>query len=179
VGHDRRTGSVLWRDPWPERTEKVAQPVVLDGDRVFASMGYGIGGRLLRVSRSDAGWSAEVLWRTRDLKAKFTQVVLHRGFLYGLDEGVLACVDPATGDRRWKSGRYGHGQVLLVDDVLLVQTEDGEVVMVDPNPEKLAELARFQAVEGRAWATPALAGDLLLVRGDVEAACYRLPTKGA
>jgi outer membrane protein assembly factor BamB len=180
TGHDRRTGAVLWRDPWPERTEKVSQPVVLDGDRVFASMGYGIGGRLLRVSRSEGGaWSAEVAWRTRNLKAKFTQVVFHRGFLYGLDEGVLVCLDPQDGERRWKSGRYGHGQVLLVDDLLLVQAEDGEVVMVDPSPDGLVELGRFQAVEGRAWATPALAGDLLVVRGDVEAACYRLPRKGA
>jgi outer membrane protein assembly factor BamB len=179
-GHDARTGAVLWRDPWPERAEKVSQPVVLDGDRVFVSVGYGVGGRLLRVARGDSGaWSAEVLWRTRQLKAKFTQVVLHGGFLYGLDEGVLVCLDPKDGERRWKSGRYGHGQVLLAGDLLLVQAEDGEVVLVEPSPERPVELARFAAVEGRAWATPALAGDLLLVRGDAEAACYRLPVEAA
>ena len=140
-------------------------------------MGYGVGGRLVKVSKAAEGpWSAEVLWRTRQLKAKFTQVVASGGFLYGLDEGVLVCLDPKDGERRWKSGRYGHGQVLLVDGLLLVQAEDGEVVLVDPRPDGLVELGRFQAIEGRAWATPALAGDLLLVRGDVEAACYRLPT---
>jgi outer membrane protein assembly factor BamB len=175
-GHDLRTGAVLWRDPWPERAEKVSQPVVLGDDLVFASMGYGVGGRLVKVSRSaGATWRADLVWRTRQLKAKFTQVVAHRGFLYGLDEGVLVCLDPKDGERRWKSGRYGHGQVLLVDDLLLVQAEDGEVVLVEPSPERHVELARFQAVEGRAWATPALVGDLLLVRGDAEAACYRLP----
>jgi outer membrane protein assembly factor BamB len=176
AGHDVRTGAVLWRDPWPERAEKVSQPVVLGDDLVFVSVGYGVGGRLVKVSRSAGGtWRADLVWRTRQLKAKFTQVVAHRGFLYGLDEGVLVCLDPKDGERRWKSGRYGHGQVLLVDDLLLVQAEDGEVVLVDPSPERHVELARFQAVEGRAWATPALVGNLLLVRGDVEAACYRLP----
>jgi len=176
AGHDIRTGAVLWRDPWPERAEKVSQPVVLGNDLVFVSMGYGVGGRLVKVSRSAGGtWRPDLVWRTRQLKAKFTQVVAHRGFLYGLDEGVLVCLDPKDGERRWKSGRYGHGQVLLVDDLLLVQAEDGEVVLVEPSPERHVELARFQAVEGRAWATPALVGDLLLVRGDVEAACYRLP----
>lgn len=176
AGHDVGTGAVLWRDPWPERAEKVSQPVVLEDDRVFVSMGYGVGGRLVKISRSAGGtWRADLVWQTRQLKAKFTQVVAHRGFLYGLDEGVLVCLDPKDGERRWKSGRYGHGQVLLVDDVLLVQAEDGEVVLVEPGPERHVELARFQAVEGRAWATPALVGDLLLVRGDVEAACYRLP----
>jgi outer membrane protein assembly factor BamB len=175
VGHDPRTGEVLWRDPWPERSEKVSQPVLLEGDRVFTSMGYGVGGRLVRVSRDERGaFRADAVWDTRQLKAKFTQVVAHRGFLYGLDEGVLVCLDPDTGERRWKSGRYGHGQVLLVGDLLLVQAEDGRVVLVDPGPERHVELARFQAVDGRAWATPALVGDLLLVRGDVEAACYRL-----
>lgn len=176
AGHDVRTGAVLWRDPWPERAEKVSQPVVLGDDLVFVSVGYGVGGRLVKVSRTAGGtWRADHVWRTRQLKAKFTQVVAHRGFLYGLDEGVLVCLDPKDGERRWKSGRYGHGQVLLVDELLLVQAEDGEVVLVQPGPERHVELARFQAVEGRAWATPALVGDLLLVRGDVEAACYRLP----
>jgi outer membrane protein assembly factor BamB len=181
AGHDVRTGAVLWRDPWPERAEKVSQPVVLGDDRVFVSVGYGVGGRLVRVSRSAGGtWRADLVWQTRQLKAKFTQVVAHRGFLYGLDEGVLVCLDPKDGERRWKSGRYGHGQVLLVDDLLLVQAEDGAVALVEPVPERHVELGHFQAIEGRAWATPALVGNLLLVRGDVEAACYRLPIeKGA
>lgn len=179
TGHDPRTGEVLWQDDrWPDRPEKVSQPVILDDDRVFVSMGYGVGGRLVQVTRrSDGGLSAQVKWETRRLKAKFTQVVPHEGFLYGLDEGVLVCLDPADGERRWKQGRYGHGQILLVDDLLLVQAEDGEVILIDPNPERLVELARFQAVDGRTWATPALAGDLLIIRSDLEAACYRLPTE--
>lgn len=178
TGHDVRTGEVLWTNRWPDRPEKVSQPVVLGNDRLFASMGYGIGGRLVQIVHGpDGGLDARVLWETRRLKAKFTQVVEHDGFLYGLDEGVLVCLDPSNGERRWKRGRYGHGQVLLVDDLLLVVAEDGEVVLVDPNPEGLVEVARFAAVKGKTWATPALAGDLLIVRSETEAACYRLPTE--
>ena len=179
VGHDLQTGEVLWKDAWPDRPEKVAQPVVLGDDRLFASMGYGIGGPpgADRPGARDGGLDARVLWETRRLKAKFTQVVEHEGFLYGLDDGVLVCLDPADGERRWKQGRYGHGQVLLVDDLLLLQAEDGEVVLIDPNPDELVEIARFAAVEGKTWATPALAGDLLIVRSESEAACYRLPTE--
>lgn len=178
TGHDPTTGRVLWKDRWPDRPEKVSQPVVLGGDRIFASMGYGVGGRLVRIARRpDGGFEAELKWETRRLKAKFTQVVEHEGFLYGLDEGVLVCLDPADGERRWKRGRYGHGQVLLVDDLLLLQAEDGRVVLIDPNPEELTEVASFQAVEGKTWATPALAGDLLIVRSESEAACFRMPTE--
>ena len=181
TGHDAGTGEVLWEDSWPDRSEKVAQPVVLGDDRLFASMGYGIGGRLVQIVRDGQGrLEAKVLWATPRLKAKFTQVVEHEGFLYGLDEGVLVCLDPANGERRWKKGRYGHGQVLLVDDLLLLVAEDGDVVLIDPNPGELTEVARFAAVEGKTWATPALAGDLLIVRSETEAACYRLPIeKGA
>jgi outer membrane protein assembly factor BamB len=177
TGHDPRTGAVLWADRWPDRPEKVSQPVVLGDDLLFASMGYGVGGRLVRIVRQPGGGlDARVEWETRRLKTKFTQVVEHEGFLYGLDEGVLVCLDPADGERRWKKGRYGHGQILLVDDLLLVQSEDGDLVLIDPSPEELVELDRFGAVEGKTWATPALAGNLLLVRSEGEAACYRLPT---
>jgi outer membrane protein assembly factor BamB len=179
TGHDPRTGEVLWQDDrWPDRPEKVSQPVILEGDRIFVSMGYGVGARLVQIAhRPDGGLDAEVKWETRKLKAKFTQVVPHEGFLYGLDDGVLVCLDPADGQRRWKRGRYGHGQILLVDDLLLVQAEDGEVILVDPSPERLVELERFQAVDGKTWATPALAGGLLIVRSELEAVCFRLPTE--
>lgn len=176
TGHDPTTGDVLWQDVWPDREEKVAQPVLLSDDRVFASMGYGIGGRMVRIVKDGDGLRADVLWRSRRLKAKFTQIVEYEGSLYGLDEGVLVCLDPETGERRWKAGRYGHGQILLVDDLLLVQGEDGEMIMVDPNPGELTEIARFPALDGKAWATPALVDDLLIVRSETEAACYRLPT---
>jgi outer membrane protein assembly factor BamB len=176
-GHDATNGQVLWSHPWPKGSERVAQPVVLGEDRLFVSTGYGIGGQMLRIRRGDdGGFAVESLYETRRLKAKFSQIVEHAGYLYGLDDGVLVCLDPATGERRWKRGRYGHGQLLMVGELLLLQTEDGAVVLIDPDPGELRELSRFEAVSGRAWATPALAGDRLIVRGEGEVACYRLPT---
>jgi outer membrane protein assembly factor BamB len=180
TGHDPTTGEVLWSHPWPQGAERVAQPLPLAGDRLFVSTGYGIGGQMLRIRRgADGDFDVESLYETRRLKAKFTQVVEHEGLLYGLDDGVLVCLDPETGERRWKRGRYGHGQLLLVGELLLLQAEDGGVVLIEPDPEALVELGRFQAVGGRAWATPALAGDRLIVRGELEVACYRLPTAAA
>ena len=95
--------------------------------------------------------------------------------MYGLDDGVLACLNLEQGKRKWKEGRYGHGQILLVNDLLLVQAESGDVVLVEISPEKPRERARFPAIRGKTWNNPALLGDLLLVRNDREAACYRLP----
>jgi len=174
-GHSPETGALLWSQPWPRQQPNVAQPLPLAGDRLLVSAGYGVGSKLLRISQAQQGWRSELVWETPKLKAKFTNLIAHRGLVYGLDDGVLVCLDPETGKRRWKRGRYGHGQLLLVEDLLLVQTETGEVVLVEPDPERLIELGRFTAIEGKVWNTPALAGSWLLVRNDREAAAFELP----
>jgi outer membrane protein assembly factor BamB len=88
-------------------------------------------------------------------------------------------VDLATGERKWKDGRYGHGQVVLAGSVLLVQTEPGAVVMVDATPAGLNELGRIEGLKAKTWNTPALAGEYLLLRNDCEAVCYKLQLKKA
>ena len=174
TGHDPATGRVLWNHEWPRQPPSVAIPVILPDDRVLLSAGYGIGTRVLQISREGEAVTATLAWESPRLKAKFTNPVLHDGFVYGLDDGVLVCLDPATGERRWRSGRYGHGQTLLVGSRLLVTTEDGDVVVVEARPDAHHELGRFTAFSQKQWNPPALAGRYLLVRTDAEAACYEL-----
>jgi outer membrane protein assembly factor BamB len=126
------------------------------------------------VSREGDVVSQTLVWESPRLKAKFTNPVLHDGFVYGLDDGVLVCLDPANGERRWKGGRYGHGQTILVGNRLIVQTEDGDIVLVDASPDAHRELGRFRIFDGKTWNPPALAGRFLLVRTDTEAAVYEL-----
>lgn len=171
-------GAVLWQTPWPSSTERASQPVPLPGDRLFVSSGYGVGGKLFQLRRDDAGtFHVDLLWESTKLKTKFTQAVYRDGYLYGLDDGILACVDVATGERAWKGGRYGHGQILLVGDLILVSTEKGEVALVEARPDAYVELARIPAIEGKTWNNPALAGPYLLVRNSQEAACFKLPAR--
>jgi outer membrane protein assembly factor BamB len=174
VGHDPATGRVLWNHEWPRSPPSVAVPIILSEDRVLLSAGYGIGSRVLQIAREGESLTATLVWESPRLKAKFTNPVLYDGFVYGLDDGVLVCLDPATGERRWRSGRYGHGQTLLVGNRLLVTTEDGDVVLVEPTPEAHREITRFTAFSQKLWNPPALAGRYLLVRTDTEAACYEL-----
>jgi hypothetical protein len=78
--------------------------------------------------------------------------------------------------RTWKKGRYGHGQLLMVDGRLLIQCESGEIALVEANPEIHIELARFRALDDKTWNHPSLAGNILVVRNDHEAAAYELQT---
>ena len=148
--------------------------MVLPGDRVFLSSGYGIGSKLFQISAAEEGPAASVVWESPRLKTKFTNAVFHAGSIYGLDDGVLVCLDPETGQRRWKRGRYGHGQILLIGNHILIQTESGELAVVAADPTEFREIARHPALDGKTWNNPVFAPPYLLVRNDQEAICFEL-----
>jgi len=174
TGHRIEDGAVLWSHPWSREQPNVAQPLLLPGSRLLISSGYGIGAEVIRIEQDVSGFQVISEWSSPRLKAKFSNPVFHRGSVYGLDDGVLVCLDPESGERRWKRGRYGHGQLLLVGEHLLIQAEDGRVVVVDANPEEPIERASFGPLEHRTWNTLALAGDQLFLRNDREAVVYRI-----
>jgi len=176
AAHDPVSGVVLWKYRWPGGHPHVTTPIVLPEDLLLVSSGYGVGSELLKIEADPAGnLTAKRIWKSNRLKSKFANLVYLNGYIYGLDDGIMVCLDATTGAQKWKQGRYGHGQVILVDDLLLVGAESGEVVLLAPNPSALRELGRFSALHGKTWNPPALAGEFLLVRNDKEAACYRLP----
>ena len=178
AGHDPTDGRVLWTHEFPGRQPNVAQPVPVPGDGLIVATGYGTGAKRFQIERgADGELEAILAWENNRLKAKFANFVVHEGFVYGLDDGIMVSLDAATGERQWKRGRYGHGQMILVEDLLLVQTEHGEMVLVDPSPEELRELGRVRLFDGKLWNSPALVGQYLLVRSDREAALFELPVK--
>ena len=169
-------GTLLWHFEWRGGGGagiNVAQPIVL-GDRVFISTGYGVGSAMLQVAREGERWTARELWRSSRMKNQFTSSVHHGGFIYGLDEGILACIDAASGERRWKAGRYGDGQVLLASGHLIVSTDTGDLVLVRATPDGHQELARSPALTGRTWNHPAMADGILLIRNSNEMAAFDL-----
>jgi outer membrane protein assembly factor BamB len=174
-GHDPATGTTLWERTWGNGNVVCATPVVVNSNHVLFSSGYGVGAELLEISQSATGkFSAKRIWKSIRMKAKFAHLYVRDGFLYGLDDGIFACVDLADGSPRWKEGRYGHGQGLLVGNLYLLMAESGELVLMRPTPEAPNESARYRVFDAKTWNPIALSGDLLLVRNDREAACLRL-----
>ena len=177
TGQDLATGEELWMTPFaPLNGIAVGQPLVLPEGRVFISASYGGGAKMFKIKKDEDQWKVETLWENQMMRCKFSSPIHVDGYLYGLDDGILACVDAATGKRKWKAGRYGHGQMLYADNRLFIQAEDGNFVIVATDPKKHRELLKWQSLPGiKNWNAPTLAGGHLLVRNHLEMACYQLP----
>jgi hypothetical protein len=173
------TGKVIWEHPMTNGiTMPVTQPqlVKLSADSNCFLVQSGSGLSLFEVSHG-AEWATKDLWVSSGLKTSLSDFVIDQGAIYGFDDGIFCCLDLKTGKRLWKKGRYGHGQVLLGPEqhLLIVFSEQGEVILLAANPKKLEELGRFAAIEGKCWNMPTVAQGRLYVRNGEEIACYTLP----
>jgi outer membrane protein assembly factor BamB len=208
AGYHLDDGTTLWEHPWPGSSSggaNVSQPVVIDGQHLLLSKGYGGGARLLRitstplpdppesndkgddestVTASETGhadhapssWQATSQWAdNRILKTKFTSAVLHGPHVFGLSDGILECVEAMSGQRQWKQGRYGHGQLLLIGQQLLVLSESGQLHLVAADPSQFRPLAELSVLTGITWNIPAFSDDLVVVRNSQQIVCLRLP----
>jgi quercetin dioxygenase-like cupin family protein len=174
------TGAILWEFDLPPSAmaATIVQPAMAaDGD-LLVSDGQASSMHRIAVANSPGGWTVAERWATNRLKPLFNDFVVHNGHAYGFDGTILACIDLADGNRKWKGGRYGNGQLLLLadQDLLLVTSEEGELILVNATPDGFTERARTPGIEGKTWNHPALAGDVLLMRNGEEMAAFRLPS---
>ena len=177
AGHDLTDGRVLWNYAWRNGPKvNAAQPLVFDDGSILFGCGYGMGSARvdLNVSAEDQ-WKTKLRWETHRFRPKFNDFVPKDGYIYGLDDGILTCIDVKSGKSKWKNGRFGYGQLLLVGDVLLILTEQGELVQVEAVPEKYSEVTRFLALEETCWNHLAIAHGKLLIRNNHFAACFAIP----
>jgi outer membrane protein assembly factor BamB len=176
-------GTLLWQHTWQEGVSIVQPALIADDDLLMAGgdMMGGVGMRRLAVSQAPGGWSLEERWTTRGLKPYFNDFVVHKGHAFGFDGSILACIELENGERKWKGGRYGHGQMVLLpdQDLLLVLSEEGELALVSATGGTFAEVARFKAIEGKTWNHPVVVGNVLLVRNGEEMAAFRLALAGS
>ncbi|MEK6288601.1 MAG: PQQ-binding-like beta-propeller repeat protein [Acidobacteriota bacterium] len=174
-------GALLWEYSW-EGGAIVQPALTADGDVLINAMAMtgGMGTRRIVVAHGPGGWTVEERWTSNGLKPYFNDFVVHKGHAFGFDGSILACIDLEDGKRKWKGGRYGNGQLVLLpdQDLLLVLSEEGELALVAATTDKFTELARFPALDGKTWNHPVLVGDVLLVRNGQEMASFRLSLAG-
>ena len=179
-GLEPETGDLLWKHEWPMGGggSRVVQPTILDGGGILIGTIFGMGTRKIAVSSDASGaWSVDEGWTSRGLKPYYNDLVVHRGTAFGFDGNIMAAIDVETGERAWKGGRYGNGQVLLLpdQDLLLVLSEQGELALVRASAERFEEVARIQVLDGKTWNHPVVVGRVVYLRNGKEAAAYQLP----
>jgi outer membrane protein assembly factor BamB len=163
-----------------EMSAPIIQPALTQDGDVLIGDGQASATYRIAVSQGASGWTVAERWKSTALKPFFNDFVVHKGHAFGFDGSILACIDLADGKRKWKGGRYGNGQLILLadQDLLLVVSEEGELALVDAASDKFTQLARIPAIEGKTWNHPVLAGDILLVRNGEEMAAFRLSLAG-
>ena len=175
-------GAVLWNHDWKvSGGARVVQPAILGGRGVLIGTGFGMGLQRIELTATDSGaWTIDESWTTNSLNPYYNDFVVHRGYAYGFDGRILASVDLATGERAWKGGRYGNGQMVLLpeQDLLLVLSDRGDVALVKADPAGFTEIARMPAIKGKTWNHPVIADGVLYVRNGEEMAAFSLPLDG-
>ena len=175
TGLNPETGALIWEETWGKGTPNCANPLVMGENLLLVSSGYGVGAAMLELQGDGSGQTVKRLYETTRFKAKFANYVKHGDSVYGLDDGIMTSINAATGDRNWKKGRYGHGQLLLVGDLILLQSEDGVLRLMEPSSAEHKELGSTQVLGDKSWNNMALSGDRLVMRNHMEAVCLKLP----
>jgi outer membrane protein assembly factor BamB len=180
-----KTGKELWRYNFRFNVSTAASPVVV-GDIVYCSAGYGVGAGAVRVSKKGDAWSAEELYRitgNKPLANHWSTPVAKDGHLYGMFQfkeygnGPIKCVEAATGKILWEQEGFGPGHVILAGETLVALSDDGHLVLIDPQPTAYKELARAKVLEGKCWTTPVVSNGQIFARSTKEAVCVDVAGK--
>ncbi len=176
---DPADGTVLWSHRTTARDFSNATTPALVGHRVLVS---NTGTDQATLLDWDNALEANVraAWSHKQFALLFNSAISHQGSLFAFNEKrrghhEFTCLDEATGETRWVSNEIPTGTFLLADGHWIFLTRDGEVVLAQANASGCVALARFSALSGKCYATPALADHRLFVRSNAgEIAAFSL-----
>jgi outer membrane protein assembly factor BamB len=175
---DPADGKVRFQKTWRARNPNsvnAATPVIA-GDRVFFSASYETGALLLHVKKD----GFEETWQGDDILSNHYETsIYHDGYLYGCDGrqetgAQLRCVEFKTGKVRWTKEGFGCGSMILADGQLIILTEKGDLVLVEPTPKAFHEKARASVLAKYCRAPIPLANGRLYARDDARLVCLDL-----
>ena len=170
-------GELLWSHKWKiyVNNHNIAQPAKLNDDTLLVTAGYGTGAEAFQIIRDGNKMRTRILWKSKLLKTKFSSAIYWDGFIYGLNESRLVCLNAKDGSLKWRGKKYGYGKIVAASGHLIILGDSGDLALVEMNPNAFSEKIEFKALEGgRTWNYPTLANGLLFIRNSHEMACFDL-----
>ena len=150
----------------------------MNDDTLLVTAGYGTGAEAFQIIRDGGKMRTKILWKSKLLKTKFSSAIYWDGFIYGLNESRLVCLNAKDGSLKWRGNNYGYGKIVAASGHLIILGDSGDLALVEMNPNTFSEKIEFKALEGgRTWNYPALSNGLLFIRNSNEMACFDLRTK--
>jgi len=173
-----KDGKMFWRHPWQTSYDvNAATPIFIPNDKVFISSGYGVGATVLQIQGQGGAMKVEPVWRSRVMKNHWASSILHQGYIYGFDDGILACIDANTGEQQWQQRGFQKGSLIFADGHLIILGERGNLALAEATPSAYKEKAAAEVLRGKCWTMPTLAGGKLYVRNQSEILCLDMVGK--
>ena len=177
AGLNPSNGKTLWVKPWKifMNNAQIVQPIQISENSFVLAAGYGKGAECLTISKDteNSSYRIETTWKSKDLKAKFSNPVLKDGYLYGLSENLLVCLEAKTGKLMWRGKKYSYGRILSADQKILILGHSGVLSVIDATPEEFREISSMQLLsDARCWNGPAFVNGYLLARNGEEISCF-------
>jgi outer membrane protein assembly factor BamB len=193
IGVAAMDGRLLWKYDHPAcRTGINCSTALYQDGMVFASSAYGNGGGLARLIREPSGGTkAEEVYFAKRMQNHHGGMIVVDGYLYGAnggnEGGWFLCLEFKTGKIMWDQRDGGQrkapkGSIALADGLFYYRTEDGTVLLIEPNPQKYIERGRFEQPDRTtkpAWAHPVIANGKLYIRDQDTLFCYDVKSKVA
>ncbi len=179
-------GKFLWRYDAPANSNGIncSTPLFHDG-QVFAASAYGAGGGAVKLTKDGSGeFNAEEVYFTQSMQNHHGGMIVVDGCLYGANGGngggMLVCLDFATGEILWRERPVPKGSIAMADGRLYYRTEDGAMLLIEPNRDRYVERGRFEQPDrsdSPAWSHPVIANGKLYVRDQDVLFSYDISAK--
>ena len=144
-------------------------PIFLAPDRVFLSSGSGAA--VIRIVGEEGAFRVEEVWKSEAMRSDVNTALLLDDHIYGFDRGTLKSLDASTGEVGWKARGYQRGSLISADGKLIVLGEQGNLALLEADPENYVVQASAPLLDGKNWTAPTLAGGKLYLRNQNELVC--------
>ena len=172
-------GKSPWAFPFKDKlNESSTTPVAVDKSIVASSVTAG------SVMVQPQGEKVETIWKDQTLTCYFSTPVLVGEYLYMVNGAAtlispsitLRCVEAKTGKVIWakeKIGKYHAAMIHTANDKLLMLSDNGDLILLEPNIKGYKELSRSN-VCGETWAHPAISNGYVYIRDNKNLLCIKL-----